>query len=417
MLAAITDTRFPFFAFYLNFNSLFHTTVEMNLKELVEEQKRKETMTLKKANLLALVLNFEKYWQVYSLSDGLLYAKEVREEAGKIIPLFYEVFEKKTVVELDGRVNDVDLFESRRFINDLEKWLGGSEKYPKVLFGREYTSRSQIIFQYVFMELESRLQDEIGFPVGLSFVATSHEFFFRRKQFKWASQIPEPLIDAAMEPSFIAEMSRSDTLVMVADIRRSQDLITYGLSPNTYREQIMGFLTEVKTILREDYGIYDRFTGDGYIAYFNEFVCRMGGRDYYEMALDACTRIQKFSETYFDNWSRQIRKIPIEPIGLSIGIDSGKVDFKDIDDQLFAIGDACVWATRMCNAGKRGQVVFNNIPYHQIASYGEEGFSREIDAETKNCESFKAFSVQPSKVAYKQQPRKDPSLNTPTAIS
>lgn len=389
----------------------------MNSKKTKSNLKRSIQVNLKKANLLALVLNFEKYWLSYSLSEGLFYSKEVRAEASKIVPLFYDLYGKKTIVLPDKRINDVDMFESRLFIERLEEWLKTNEKYPKVSFGKEYTNRSSLYLQVVFIELESQLVKEIGLPEPLSFTATVQEFYFRKKQLKWASQLPEQLIEAAMEPSFMTEMSRSDTLVMVADIRRSQDLITYGMSPNMYREQIIGFLTEVRKILLEDYGIYDRFTGDGYIAYFNSFACRMGGRDYYEMALDACNRIQNFAEGYFDNWSRQIRKIPIEPIGLSIGIDCGIVDFKNIDDQLFAIGDACVWATRMCNAGKRGQVIFNNIPFHQIAEYGEEGFCSIIDSETKNGEAFRAFSIIPSKVNYSPKTIKDPSLNTPAAIS
>jgi len=389
----------------------------MNVRKVINEQIKINQVKLKKANLLASVLNFEKYWLSYSLSEGLFYSKEVRAEASKIVPLFYDLFGKKTVVLPDKRINDVDMFDIRLFIGGLEEWLKTNAKYPKVSFGKEYTNRSSLYFQVVFIELESQLIKEIGFQEPLSFTATFQEFYFRKKQLKWASQIPEQLIEAAMEPSFMTEMSRSDTLVMVADIRRSQDLITYGMSPNTYREQIIGFLTEIRKILLEDYGIYDRFTGDGYIAYFNSFVCRMGGRDYYEMVLDACSRIQAFAEDYFDNWARQIRKIPIEPIGLSIGIDCGIVDFKDIDDQLFAIGDACVWATRMCSAGKRGQVIFNNIPYHQIAEYGEDGFCSIIDSETKNGESFRAFSIIPSKVNYSSRTIKDPSLNTPSAIS
>ena len=372
---------------------------------------------LAKVNLLALVLNFEKYWQSYSLSDGVLYSKEVREEAQKIVPLFYSVYGKKVIVEPDGRVNDVDMFESRRFIDEIDKWLGTTEKYPKVLFGREYTSRSQFIFQYVFIELESQLQAELKLPVHLSFTAMPHENYFRRKQLKWAGQFPDDLVDRAAEPSFINQMSTSDTLVLVADIRRSQDLITYGYSPDFYREQIIGFLTEVRKILRHNYGIYDRFTGDGFIAYFNQYVCEQEGRDYYEMILDSCDKIQKFAEQFFDNWSSQIRKIPVEPIGLSLGVDSGVVSFKDIEGQFFAIGDACVWATRMCNAGKRGDVIFNNIPYHKIASFGTDGFSEAIDSVTKNGESFKAYRIKPTLVSYKAQPQKDPSLDNPSVIS
>ena len=381
-----------------------------NAKELID------MVELKKFNLLALVLNFEKYWQNYSLSDGTLYKNEVRTEAAKIVPLFYEIYDKKVAVNPDRSLNEVDMFKIRQFIEELEAWLGTNNKFPKVFPLKEYTNKSQVYFQVVFMEFEDQLEREIDLPIRLCHMATVHESFFRKKQLKWANQLPDSIIEKMMDTSYIAKMSESDSIVMVADIRRSQDLITYGLSPNYYREQIIGFSNEIRKILHDDYGIYDRFTGDGFIAYFNQYVCEQEGKDYYAMALDACERIQSFSSRFFDQWSSNIRKIPVEPIGLSIGIDSGVISFKDSDDQLLAIGDACVWATRMCSAGKRGDVVFNNIPYHRIAQYGTDGFCKEIIAETKNGESFKAYNIIPSLVKYQPLPKKDPSLNKPTAI-
>lgn len=294
----------------------------MNHNKLKDEE-----LSLKKVNLLAIVLNFEKYWQSYSLSDGVLYSKEVREEANKIVPLFYDIYGKKTIVNPDMTVNTVDMFECRTFIEDLEKWLGTEDKYPKVFPGKDYTNKSSFYYSVVFIELESTLVEEIGLPIKLTYSATVHEYFFRRKQMKWASQLPDSIIEKMMDTSYIAKMSESDCIVMVADIRRSQDLITYGLSPNFYREQIIGFSNEIRKILHDDYGIYDRFTGDGFIAYFNQYVCEQEGKDYYAMALDACERIQSFSSGFFDQWSSNIRKIPVEPIGLSIGIDSGVISF------------------------------------------------------------------------------------------
>ena len=46
---------------------------------------------LKKFNLLALLLSFEKYWSPYSLSDGSLYKEEVKEEAAKVVNLFWYI--------------------------------------------------------------------------------------------------------------------------------------------------------------------------------------------------------------------------------------------------------------------------------------------------------------------------------------
>ena len=148
----------------------------MNVRKVINEQIKINQVKLKKANLLALVLNFEKYWLSYSLSEGLFYSKEVRAEASKIVPLFYDLYGKKTVVLPDKRINDVDMFDIRLFIGGLEEWLKTNAKYPKVSFGKEYTNRSSLYFQVVFIELESQLIKEIGFQEPLSFTATFQEF-------------------------------------------------------------------------------------------------------------------------------------------------------------------------------------------------------------------------------------------------
>lgn len=381
-------------------------------------KKDTKNLKLKKYNLLVLLLNFEKYWQNYSLSNGELYSKDVKEEIKKIVPLFYEIYGKKVIVNSDNSVNDVDMFSERQLIEEFERWIKTKDKFPKIFLEKAYTINSQFYYQAIFMELESQIEEELKLPIKLGFSATPHEWYFRKKQLQWAGQLPKSVIEKFIEdPNYFSKISKFDTLVMVADIRRSQDLITYGLSPDFYREQIVGFISNVREILMDDYAIFDRFTGDGFVAYFNQNVCDENEKDYYEMMLDACTRIQSFSEKYFDNWSSQIRKIPTETIGLSIGVDSGTITFMDSEFQLLAIGDACVWATRMSDAGKKGEVIFNNIPYHKISAHGSSDFSSEFEAITKNGESFKAFKVNTTKVNYKSQPKKDPSLKQPSVIN
>lgn len=374
-------------------------------------------MRIDKLNLLALLLNFEKYWQCYCLSDGALYSKDVRVEADKIINLFYKLYGKKVLINPDRTVNDDGIFNVRQFIEELDKWLKTEDRFPKAFLGSQFTNTTTFYYQVVLLEFEGILSREVNLPVQLSLSATPHIPYFKRKQLKWSTQLPESIVDKVLEPSYMQNMSDSDTLVIVGDIRRSQDLLTYGMSPNFYREQIINFLTEVRKILRDNYAIYDRFTGDGFVAYLNEFVCKQNKKDYYAMMLDACSRIQTFANDFFDKWAKQIRKIPCEGIGLSIGVDSGRISFKEVNEELFAIGDACVWATRMCNVGKRGDIILNNIPYHRICGFGNSDFSYEIDSVTKNGEEFKAFRVDLNRINYKQNIHKDPSIDTPAAIS
>lgn len=367
-----------------------------------------------KNNLLILVINFEKLWYAYTFSDGNLYYQEIKEEAKKMVSLFTKIYGKKPLVSEDNSIINDDLWHIRQFIEEIERWSFSMDKYPKSFLGKEYTNSTPFYYQVVMMELESMLTNELNLLVRPTFSATTHEDYFRKEALKWAGQMPEAIVNNISD-AYIRNMSKSDTIVMVADIRRSQDLMTYGLSPSYYTDNIIKFINEARSILHDNFAIFDRSTGDGFIAYFNKYVCEQNNKDYYQMMLDACYRIQSFS-SFFEEWIKHIRKVPNEEIGLSIGIDSGIVSFKDIDNQMFAIGDACVWATRMCGAGKRGEVIFNNIPYHKIVEFGEDGFSQSMNSMTKNGESFRAYKINIPLVKYKTLPLKDPKLNKPTAI-
>ena len=87
---------------------------------------------LKKFNLLALLLSFEKYWSPYSLSDGSLYKEEVKEEAAKVVNLFCEIYD----AELFERTADGEIIRPSKdvnrkiFIRSLKSWLTTDDLFP-----------------------------------------------------------------------------------------------------------------------------------------------------------------------------------------------------------------------------------------------------------------------------------------------
>ena len=195
-----------------------------------------------------------------------------------------------------------------------------------------------------------------------------------------------------MDGAFADSMSQSDTIAIVADIRRSQDLMTYS-SPDIYSSKIIEFTGAIKDIILTNNGVFDKFTGDGFIAYFNKCMCETIGADYYNRMWMACVRIMEYANTFFDEWCKQLRKIPEEKIGLSIGIYSGKILFTILDHQVFAVGEPSVWATRMSSAGHSGEVVFNNIPFNHILNCHLGLKFREEQSMTKTGEKFKCHKV------------------------
>lgn len=95
----------------------------------------------------------------------------------------------------------------------------------------------------------------------------------------------------------------------------------------------------------------------------------------------------------FENWIKQIRKLPPNSPALTIGIDSGLITFRDLDNHLFGIGDAIVWANRMSSAGLKGDIILNNIPYHKIKAQQIDIEFETIENTTKDGESFTAYKA------------------------
>lgn len=373
---------------------------------------------LKKYNLLALLLSFEKYWSPYSLSDGSLYKEKVKEEAAKVVKLFCEIYD----AELFVRTADKEIIrpskdmDRKMFIRSLKSWLTTDDLFPYMNQRNSFVNRKRNFFQNVLSEFESELSEELGLPVKMKCETSSYEELFHKNVLKWAAQLPDEVVHK-MDDAYIDKMSKSDTLVVVGDIRRSQDLMTYGSNPDVYREKIIEFMDKTRQILKDNCGLYDRFTGDGFIAYFNKYMCEQEGKDYYEMMLKSCREILEFSNPFFDEWVKLLRRIPDMEIGLCIGVDSGIVSFKDLNNQLFAIGDACVWATRMNSAGEKGDIILNNIPYQVLSSSLNGNNCNRINSVTKGGEHFSAYRLKIKNIHYVPTNKRSQEHREPRAIS
>lgn len=371
----------------------------------------------KKVNLLALLLSFEKYWSPYTLSDGSLYEKETKGEALKMCKLFKDIYGDKVGYKPDGRVifKEDDLWSQRDIMESLHSWSKTKNRYPVLCNGRMIKGNMRMYVQINLCELEDRISKELDLGTPLSYCISAGENFYRKNALKWMAQIPNEVVDD-IDDQYIRKMGEYRSLVIIADIRRSQDLMTYGKDPGEYCERIVKFIAETRDILKRSCGIYDRFTGDGFVGYFSEYMCKQQGKDFYEMMLKSCREIIEFSEPFFAEWTSTIRKIPDTEIGLAIGVDEGVISYRDINNQLFAIGDACVWATRMCAAGSKGDIVINNIPYQAIKGSLNQNNCDIINSVTKSGEHFKAFRLNIKNVNY--VPKQESQVNgEPGAIA
>ena len=352
-------------------------------------------------NLLILLQNFENLWNMYSVSEGFLYRRETKRAGRTFLELFDIVADKDPSIRNTKalRINGRDSTEYiDSVIQDLKLWMEGDVifPFPSREIGIGDNENSRFILQRVLMCLSSYLVSKIQLEYRPVLCKSSGEGAFHKNNVKWGGHFPWEISDAVDEQT-LDSLSNSKTVVVVGDIRKSQDLITYATRPDSFRKNMVSYIEMIRKIVLANKGIFDRFTGDGFICYFNDYLLQKFNMDLYKTVVEACEQIQCESKTIFEDWQKDLQKIPQETIGLSIGVDSGTMNFYD-DRMMFAIGTPAVWATRMCSVGKAGDIIMNNLPHAELFHRGKEYEFDEIIGATKSGERFKAFKLKRDEV-------------------
>ena len=355
-----------------------------------------ENVDKKLMNLLVLVQSFQINWQRYYFSEGhISYQKHTKESALLLVNYWMNL--SVTVPDLlDTKAITLHSKNNPKYIPGVlagvKTWATNQEHY--ITFEETHDLESvNFIIHTLLMCTTVFLVKKLRIEVSPALMYSSLDGALHVNYVKWKSHVHWRAIDT-MSVDYLELISTEDSIVVVADIRHSQDLITYSPSPETFRDNLLNFLGGCRDIIKENYGIFDRVTGDGFICYFNKNLCMKFNKDFYSCMLIACEQILELARKTFPAWMSQLRKVPEEDIGISIGVDSGIVHFSEKEDQLFAISEASVWATRMCSEGKAGQIIINNIPFNYLSNLGQSFVFNEIKCTAKNGEKFLAHTLE-----------------------
>lgn len=344
---------------------------------------------------LLLLNDFETYWAYFSLSDGSLYPDTTREAAGRLLDALNKALadlhaEEKVhhgAAPVTKRLTDETLIEfMRRWCRDDD-----AEAQDQLL-------QHSVAMQTWLMRLRKALYKHLELELPLCELDGS-EMMYRHSFNRWLAHFPTLLLRSMSHASQMLERaSGSESIVVVGDIRRSQDLMTYAKDSESFAEKLVGFVNQTRILLDDCLGIFDKFTGDGFVAYFNKELCRMHGEDYLDCFMRFATELTHFSCKHFKEWSRHVRKLPDVEVGLALGADVGQVLFQDIDAHFIAVGDAIVWADRMANAAMAGETACNNLLWRRLENSPqllEQVRSEERLASTKSGETFRARFLRP----------------------
>ena len=142
------------------------------------------------------------------------------------------------------------------------------------------------------------------------------------------------------------EARTCDAFVLSIDIRRSTDLMLRGKTPQLYAEFLDATCTRIVEKVKCNFGVVDKFTGDGLLAYFPLFFTGIDA-GYHTLAVaQACHKA--FAELYRSE--RHRFSVALKDVGLGIGVDFGPVHLCRITRELSVVGSPVVYACRFSGA-------------------------------------------------------------------
>jgi class 3 adenylate cyclase len=154
--------------------------------------------------------------------------------------------------------------------------------------------------------------------------------------------------------------------VMAADIRESTLLMKEAVQFERFAKIMDKFVSAVRSGIGTPGGWFDKFTGDGFLAYWiapttpkgeyqRRFVEAAGN-----LAHTAHELIELFHRRVLEDFRRNSRNLS-DGVGLAIGLDAGPGFLVEIAGELTVVGPPVVGAVRMVNAATRPQEIFANV--------------------------------------------------------
>jgi len=179
---------------------------------------------------------------------------------------------------------------------------------------------------------------------------------------------------------FRTEFSRDvprEAFVLSIDIRRSTELMLKAREPKLFAKFMITLAGQLRQVLLDNFGIFDKFTGDGVLAFFPTFY---SGEDSGYLALKAAARCHEIFDTCYTE-NRGCFVSVLKDTGLAVGLDYGSVQVVQLGGDFTVVGTPVVYACRMAG-GTAGLTWVNQPAYEKLF----HGFSEFCDFEESSIE-------------------------------
>jgi adenylate cyclase len=180
-----------------------------------------------------------------------------------------------------------------------------------------------------------------------------------------------------------------NSYVLAIDIRRSTDLMLKARRPEHFAAFMTDLCDQLAASVKSHFGIFDKFTGDGILAFFPEFFTGSDAGYHAVAAAHEATTI--FSQCYKAH--RPSFKSVLTDVGLTAGIDYGPVHLVRVADGLTVVGEPVVYACRL-STGPADRVLLNQAAFEKIStSYNRFFYIAESTLEIKHEGSMLCYDV------------------------
>lgn len=192
---------------------------------------------------------------------------------------------------------------------------------------------------------------------------------------------------------------KCNVYVMSVDIRRSTQLMLNARTPQQFADFITTLCRELEEVVKENYGVFDKFTGDGILAFFPDF---FSGEDAGYNVVSAAIKCHQIFKDKYNEYRKSFTPV-IQSTGLGIGIDYGPAHLVQIAGGLTVVGSPVVYSCRLGGAPK-GATLLNQPAYEKISErFSEYCFFTETTLDIKNEGPILAYEVILNKKKYQSK--------------
>jgi class 3 adenylate cyclase len=175
------------------------------------------------------------------------------------------------------------------------------------------------------------------------------------------------LSETAVEDLLTNRSTSVEASVVVGDLRLSTIVLRESVQTTLFARFIIGFTEAVRSLANASGGWFDKFTGDGFIAYW---ITPAGEPAALRDVPEFCQALLPAAGSLVANLRKTSRNFPVG-VGLSLGADAGPCELVMVGEALTLVGSPIVGASRMVAGAKSGQTLLNVYLGEQIAAERE----------------------------------------------